>query len=247
MTQTSQPPKTEYTPAARALLRRARYGILSTFSKQVPGYPFGSVLPCALTPDCEPILCISTLAAHTQNILQDPHVSFTVVEPSAPAETQAHARFVYLGVAEAVEADRLEQVRDRFVELVPSAQMYVGFGDFKFYTLKFTKGRYIGGFGAIAWISSGAFVQADAIATRSARELQTLNDLCSEELAAYANRLALEEAVLANVDTQGFDLRIATGVVRLEFDAALDAAIADGEEFGDSLAMTIEAKLAATA
>ena len=240
MKQTEKP---DYAVAARALLRRARYGILSTLSKQVPGYPFGSVLPCALTPECEPILCISTLAAHTQNILADPHVSFTVVEPGAPSETQAHARFVYLGLAEAVAEEHVAIVRERFVRLVPSAQMYVGFGDFRFYTLKFVKGRYIGGFGAIAWIAPEPFMQTDAIAERASSQIDTLNALCGEALGAYAIKSGGETASLAAVDGLGLDVQTSSGVVRLEFEQPLSAESVSSSEL-ERLAAVVANRLA---
>ncbi len=218
-----QSAQTDYSSAARALLRRARYGILSTFSQQLPGFPFGSVVPCALTPNCEPILCISQLAAHTQNIQADPHVCLTVVEPNTSAETQTDGRFAYMGLVKPVPDTHLEAIRDRFLALVPSARRYIGFGDFRLYTVRFEQGRFVGGFGKISWIYPEPFAVADPIAEAAIAHLAELNQLCREALDRFALGHNRSRAQLANVDSQGLDLRLEDTVWRLEFPADLNA------------------------
>ncbi|MEM8716280.1 MAG: pyridoxamine 5'-phosphate oxidase family protein [Cyanobacteria bacterium P01_G01_bin.4] len=213
--------KRDYTAAAKALLRRARHGILSTLSTQVPGYPFGSVLPCALTPTGEPILLISTLAAHTQNILADPHVSFTVIEPDRAGETQANARFTYLGLAEAVPEEQTKAMRDRFLALVPSASIYSGFGDFSLYIVRFTKGRFVGGFGMIGWVHAKQFVQPDPVAELALQERPSLLDLCRDSLQAVAHSRQISDVLLASADSQGVDIQVDERVERLEFSSPL--------------------------
>ena len=221
MTQSAQPAKTDYTSAAKALLRRARHGILSTFSTQVPGYPFGSVLPCALTSTGEPILLISTLAAHTQNILADPHVSFTVIEPERATDTQANARFTYLGLAELVPEQQQTIVRDRFLSLVPSASIYSGFGDFNLYIIRFTKGRFIGGFGSIGWVSAERFMQSDTVAELALSERPSLIEMCRSSMQSLAQARGNSQALLANADSQGFDVQLDDEVERIEFSQPL--------------------------
>ncbi|MEO0853815.1 MAG: pyridoxamine 5'-phosphate oxidase family protein, partial [Cyanobacteria bacterium J06648_11] len=193
--------KLDFTAAAQALLRDANYAILSTLSVQLPGYPFGSVVPCALTRAYEPILCISDLAEHAQNIKQDPRVALTAIAPNSAPETQSGGRFTYVGDAQLVPADRLDDVRSQFLALVPSARVYAGFGDFHFYTLAMTRGRFIGGFGAIAWIEPEAFAMPDPIATRAS--LPDLN-------AQLSDQLDLLDAEVVSVDRYGCNT-LATG------------------------------------
>ena len=238
----NQPPnssKADYTLSAKALLRRARYGVLSTFSKQVPGYPFGSVLPCALTTVGEPILFISTLAAHTQNILADPHVSFTAVEPDKPAETQANGRFTYMGIAEAVPEEQVDRLRERFVTLVPGAKLYSSFGDFKFYIIRFTKGRFVGGFGAIGWIHADAYTQPDPVAELAIAERSSLETLCRQSLQKLAQVRGLSHVALVNADSQGCDIGIEDSVVRTEFAQPL-AGDSSCMQVGEAIAIAIE-------
>ena len=51
---------------ARLWLRAHRYGLLSTHSRAVAGYPFGSVVLYVLDHDACPVLLISRLAEHTK-------------------------------------------------------------------------------------------------------------------------------------------------------------------------------------
>jgi putative heme iron utilization protein len=211
----------ERTLAAKALLRRARFGVLSTHSQKQPHFPYGSVLPCAVTVACQPILCISTLAAHSQNIQIDPQVAFTVADPNSVPETLAGGRFCYMGVAELVaEADRVA-VRQRFLSLVPSAQLYVDFGDFQFYTLRFERGHYIGGFGGGAWLEPDGFATADPVADWAIAHLSDLNRECGPALQAFASARGEPETLLASLDQQGFDVQLGERVLRLEFPSPL--------------------------
>jgi putative heme iron utilization protein len=75
---------------ARRYLRRQRYGVLSTLSKKLDGYPFGSMVPFMLDHAARPVIYISRLAEHTKNIDADSRASLLVHEPAA--EVQAAAR-----------------------------------------------------------------------------------------------------------------------------------------------------------
>ena len=59
---------------ARSLLRRSRQGALATLMAGT-GDPYCSLVNLASHPDGSPILLISRLALHTQNILGDNRVS----------------------------------------------------------------------------------------------------------------------------------------------------------------------------
>lgn len=51
---------------------------LSTISRKRSGYPFGSLMPYAIDPIGQPILLISNMAMHTQNLQNDPRSSLFV-------------------------------------------------------------------------------------------------------------------------------------------------------------------------
>src|SRR2546422_11285714 len=59
----------------------------------LPGYPFGSIVPYCADEQCRPIIYISHIAQHTKNILADARVSLTVVERNVESDdVQARGR-----------------------------------------------------------------------------------------------------------------------------------------------------------
>src|SRR5438034_8892560 len=72
-----------YAERARTLIHLGRVGSLSTLSRKHPGWPFGSVMPYALDVTGRPIFLISSMAMHTQNLLNDPKASLLVTESEA--------------------------------------------------------------------------------------------------------------------------------------------------------------------
>src|SRR5207245_3655445 len=73
-----------YAERARTLIHLGRVGSLSTLSRKHPGWPFGSVMPYALDVTGRPIFLISSMAMHTQNLLNDPKASLLVTQSEAP-------------------------------------------------------------------------------------------------------------------------------------------------------------------
>src|SRR5205814_8470008 len=73
-----------YAEKARTLIHLGRVGSLSTMSRKHPGWPFGSVMPYALDVTGRPIFLISSMAMHTQNLLNDPKASLLVTQSEAP-------------------------------------------------------------------------------------------------------------------------------------------------------------------
>ncbi|MBM3341542.1 MAG: pyridoxamine 5'-phosphate oxidase family protein, partial [Betaproteobacteria bacterium] len=66
---------------ARRWLHAHRYGPLSTHSRAVEGYPWGSVVTYVLDHEACPVMLISRLAEHTKNLAADPRVSLLIHEP----------------------------------------------------------------------------------------------------------------------------------------------------------------------
>ena len=148
----NQPDRT--TPVRR-LLEQEHYGVLSTLSRKAEGWPFGSLTPFALTADGQPLVLLSGLAEHTQNLLADPRVSLFVQDSQALANPQAGARATLLCLAEAVSAVAAAQTV--YLQRFPEAVSLLQLGDFGFFQLKIERVRFIGGFGEMYWVSGTAF------------------------------------------------------------------------------------------
>ena len=73
-------PSQDLFDATRELLTSRLHGVLATHSQELPGYPFGSVVPYSLSPAGWPMFLLSHLAKHTRNLLENPQCSLTITE-----------------------------------------------------------------------------------------------------------------------------------------------------------------------
>lgn len=117
--------------------------MLSTMSVRSPGYPFGSAVPYALWVSGEPLLYLSQIAAHTQNLLADPRCSL-LVNASASA-----ARATLIGRSQPL-ADQ-SAGRDLFAARHPDSEA-LELPGFTAFLLSVEEIRWIGGFAAAAWL-----------------------------------------------------------------------------------------------
>src|SRR5438445_6339463 len=76
-------PEPTYTERARTLAHLGRTGTLATLSRKHPGHPFASVMPYALDERGRPLILISSMAMHTQNLVADARASLLVAQPTA--------------------------------------------------------------------------------------------------------------------------------------------------------------------
>jgi heme iron utilization protein len=181
--------------AARQLLLQESFGILSTISVDVPGYPFGSVTPYCVDRDSQPIIYISTIAQHTRNILANPKVSLTVVETNSESDdVQARGRLTLL--ADARPVDRKDSdVRDRYLRYFPSAVQYDETHDFGFYRLELVRARFIGGFGQIFWLTRDELCMRNPFSP--AEEAGIVGHMNKDHKGAFAH--------MTGMDSEGFD------------------------------------------
>src|SRR5882762_7181617 len=90
---------------AQSLLRRSRQGALATLMAG-GGDPYCSLVNVASHADGSPILLISRLALHTQNILADPRVSL-MLDERAQGDPLEGARIMLAGRAEEASGENV--------------------------------------------------------------------------------------------------------------------------------------------
>src|SRR5262245_11641416 len=123
--------------AARKLFLSQSYGVLSTISVDVRGYPFGSVTPYCLDREGRPILHTTFSAQRTKNVRANPKVSRTVVEATDGAgDVQAQGRVTCLGNIRQVQDVAGSDLADKYFRYVPSARQYAATHDFAFFLLE---------------------------------------------------------------------------------------------------------------
>jgi hypothetical protein len=192
--------------AARQLLLQESFGVLSTISVDVPGYPFGSVTPYCVDRDCQPIVYISTIAQHTRNIIANPKVSLTVVEASSDSDdVQARGRLTVL--ADARPIDRAEtEVRDRYLRYFPSAIQYEDTHEFGFYRLVLVRARFIGGFGQIFWLTPEELCLRNPFSSQEESNIvRHMNKDHAAALTHIAGSDGTELVTMTGIDAEGFD------------------------------------------
>ncbi len=207
---------------ARNLLLEVCGGILSTHSVEVPGYPFGSVVPYALDRQGLPIILISRIAQHTKNIQANPKVSLTITQPGTD-DIQAAARLTYLADAVPISPDD-EDTAAHYYAYFPQSQDYHKVHDFDFYRLEPVRARYIGGFGDIHWIAPQALTRLNPFSREQEHAMiRHMNEDHTEAIRHYCrtNEVSLGEGVtpvMAGIDGEGFHLRIGARIMRFPFD-----------------------------
>src|SRR5258708_34080702 len=139
----------------RALLESERNGLLSTISKKIEGWPFGSVTPYTLMQTGSPLILISDIAEHTRNIRADARVSLLVQDARALKDPQAGARATLIGYGIPVAPPLLEDAQRRYANAFPNSSSYFEAHDFSLFQIGVTQIRFIGGFGEIYWIDGG--------------------------------------------------------------------------------------------
>lgn len=214
-------PSTPSSPAdlgreARQFLRGQCNGVLSTLSRRLEGFPFGSVSPYVADAQGQPVILISTLAEHTRNITADPRVSL-IVQPFA-TDMQQTGRVTLVGRAEPLpEEDKASALGRRYLRYLPQAEAYFAMHDFSFYRIRPVRIRYIGGFGHIHWVEPEHYLApALALAEQEEAILAHMNADHGDSLRDYCRHfhaMSPQETEMIGIDMDGFDVR-ADGIIR---------------------------------
>lgn len=132
---------------AKSLLRDGAEASLATLD--ATGAPFVSLVIFATGGDDAPILLLSRLARHTQNLARDPRASLMVSDRPG-GDAQARVRATFIGrIAPLTDAAAIEDARRRFLARHPSATTYAGFSDFRFHAMVIESVHMVQGFGRI--------------------------------------------------------------------------------------------------
>ena len=209
-------PEPSYAERARTLVHLARAGTLSTLSRRHPGHPFGSVMPYAPDGHGAPLLLISSMAMHTQNLEADPRASLLVTQPGWTEDPLAGGRVTLMGRAARVETPGKPAAREAYLARHPKAAFWVDFEDFSFWRLEVSDVYFVGGFAAMDWVTSAGYAAArpDPLADAAEDILAHVNRDHADAMVTLARAHAdagAEEATMLSVDRLGFRVRIRSG------------------------------------
>lgn len=217
-------PTVDFDPArvARSLLRRSRQGALATLMAG-SGDPYCSLVNCASAPDGAPVLLISTLALHTRNLLADPRVSLMLDERAAGDPLEG-ARIMLAGTAEIAESDDAANLRQRYLNVHPTAEVFVDFKDFAFFRIRLTGAHLVAGFGRIHDLAPAQFLtdvgDAEGLIAAEQGAVEHLNEDHRDALDLYATKLLGADPGAwrcTGCDPDGLDLVKDAIALRLDF------------------------------
>ena len=228
------PPEPTYAERARTLVHLADTGALATLSRQHPGYPFASVMPYATDDDGRPLVLISSMAMHTQNLMTDPRASLLVAQPDR-TDPLAAARVTLLGEARRLQGTECDTARAAYLARHANASYWVDFEDFSFWRLDVTSVYFVGGFAAMDWVQAADYRAArpDPLATDAAGIMDHMNGDHADALITYAQAYAgerVDEARMVGIDRLGFKLRLVDGERRWSTRIAFPREVATADD-----------------
>ena len=127
------------------------------------GLPFVSMVTYAVARDGSFILHVSRLAAHTQDMLDNPEVSLLITESEAAGKMpQALARVTVQGRTEMLdrESEKHTDAREIYLSRFPDAIPLFEFADFNMFIIEPVSARFIAGFGKAVTVTGDDFATA---------------------------------------------------------------------------------------
>jgi putative heme iron utilization protein len=132
---------------AKALLGQPRGSLGTLAERDGRLYPFVSLVLPARNGDGEIILLLSDLSDHAKNLQRDPRASLLMDGTLELKEPLTGPRLTLLGEVR-VSPDQPGD-KARYLAVHPEAELYAGFGDFRFYRFRHFEGLFVAGFGRI--------------------------------------------------------------------------------------------------
>lgn len=222
-----RPTDSEAIALGKQLLRTAQFGALGVLDKD-DGSPFVSRAGVATSMDGTPIILISLLSQHTQALLADSRCSLLLGEPGK-GDPLAYPRISLICQANKIDRNSAayEHARRRYLNRHPKAKLYVGLGDFDFFSLSVQHASLNGGFGK-AYRLTGDELRAPGpnaeLEQVEQSALDHMNSDHAEAIAHYARASGAKEGCwrLAGIDTEGVDLASEAGFKRLNYPRPLE-------------------------
>ncbi len=160
-----------------------------------------------------PVLFISSMAMHTQNLHHDARASLLIPQPDSSGDPLGAARVTLLGTAAEVPA---REVGDLYLSRYEAAKYWQEYTDFTYHRLEVSGIYFIGGFGVMGWVQAEEYSTSrpDPLAETAQEIILHMNADHPDALVLIARRFAREaatEASMTAVDRLGFHLRLKTG------------------------------------
>jgi heme iron utilization protein len=209
----------DYGRDAKNLIRRGRKAALATTDRE-SGAPYVSLVAVATGFDGAPLLLISELARHTQNLRAEARASL-LFEDVGLDDPLAGARVSVSGTASITGNP---DDKRRYLARHPSASSFAGFGDFSFWRLEPESAHLVSGFGRIRTLPRAEIVTetADAAELLAAEDgaVAHMNEDHADAIDLYAQRLLGASGAgwrADGLDPEGMEISASGQVLYLRF------------------------------
>lgn len=160
-----------------------------------------------------PVMFVSSMAMHTQNMREDSRVSLLIVQENVTGDPLGTARLTLLG---SIVPAKAEEVKERYLARHENARFWQDYSDFAFYRLDVEGVYFVGGFGVMGWVAAEEYrsAAADPLAEIAPGIIQHMNDDHASALLLLAQRSLgkeIEEARMTAIDRLGFHVRLRSG------------------------------------
>jgi putative heme iron utilization protein len=169
-------------------------------------------MPYGLDDHGRPILLISSMAMHTQNLQADSRASLLITQEDA-GDPLGASRVTLVGNVLPVPAADVAEARKLYLARYANSKYWVDFEDFSFHRMNVVDVYYVGGFGVMGWVSASDYdlSQPDPLADSMGEIIQHMNADHKDTLVLLAREFAgieSQEATMTAVDRLGFHLSL---------------------------------------
>ncbi|GFR43747.1 hypothetical protein Agub_g4859, partial [Astrephomene gubernaculifera] len=180
------------------------------------GYPFGTLVDFASDGAGYPVFCLSPLAIHSRNLIEEPRCSLVVQMPGWTG--LANARVTIFGDVYQLPPDLQDSARDIFVAKHSNErkERWVS-GNFVYFRMnRIVDIYFVGGFGTVQWIAPEEYLAAtpdEIVLSNPNHVLQVLNEQFAPVLRSQlgCGGKSVDELVFISIDALGVDIRVRTG------------------------------------
>lgn len=139
--------------AVVALCRRVEEATLCSAHAAHAGWPYGSLVPYALTDSGDFVVWLADIAEHTRNLQAEPRATLLVADPGYVGQGQAGPRNAVMVRAAAPTGARAEAAETAYFGRYPEAAALRHAHGFRAWVLVVERVRWIAGFGSMGWLS----------------------------------------------------------------------------------------------
>lgn len=205
---------------SRHLVRSRKKAVLATVMREKEGEPYASLVLTASDYQGNPLIYISDLAEHTQNIWQNQKVSMLFENTTGLNDPLSGARVSLQGT---VSESKDPVLKERYFKRHEHSRKYENAHNFFLYQMKVEKAHLVAGFGKIYWLSSNRYHFEQPCPDLQENEsgiVEHINEDHSDAIDLIAKNLlgAQEDGwKMVGIDPEGFDMRHGDRLLRYNF------------------------------